>query len=131
MADLHDIMKLDLSFVESRLINREKWDPKKAKEAVRRYKNFLVLRFKYPSLIIIPAPDIDEVWHAHILFTQEYTDTCQKIFGKYLHHAAAEDYSDKEAKIRQTAMHKTAEIYFKEFNESYLRQLNIKSLWYT
>ncbi len=29
---------------------------------------------------------IDEMWHAFILYTQFYTDFCEKYFGIYLHH---------------------------------------------
>jgi len=29
---------------------------------------------------------IDEMWHAFILFSREYTDFCQRFFGFYLHH---------------------------------------------
>lgn len=30
--------------------------------------------------------DIDNMWHGFILYTQEYTDFCQRYFGGYLHH---------------------------------------------
>ncbi|QLH43881.1 MAG: hypothetical protein HWD59_15100 [Coxiellaceae bacterium] len=33
-----------------------------------------------------PSRDIDEIWHAHILHTQDYTEFCEKLFGFYLHH---------------------------------------------
>jgi hypothetical protein len=29
---------------------------------------------------------VDEVWHAFILFTREYADFCQDIFGEFIHH---------------------------------------------
>ncbi len=29
---------------------------------------------------------IDDMWHEFILMTRDYTDFCQKYFGKFLHH---------------------------------------------
>lgn len=29
---------------------------------------------------------VDQAWHQFILFTVQYTDFCQRFFGKYLHH---------------------------------------------
>lgn len=30
--------------------------------------------------------EIDEMWHEFILFTQDYSDFCNKYFGEYMHH---------------------------------------------
>jgi hypothetical protein len=30
--------------------------------------------------------EIDDMWHEFILFTEDYTEFCQRYFGKYLHH---------------------------------------------
>lgn len=30
--------------------------------------------------------EIDEMWHEFILFTQDYSDFCEKYFGEYMHH---------------------------------------------
>jgi hypothetical protein len=30
---------------------------------------------------------VDEVWHAFILYTVQYTDFCHRHFGRYIHHA--------------------------------------------
>ena len=29
---------------------------------------------------------IDEMWHAFVLFTNDYTDFCHRHFGRYVHH---------------------------------------------
>ena len=34
----------------------------------------------------MPSRVVDQVWHAHILFTQEYTEFCNRIIGTYVHH---------------------------------------------
>ena len=30
--------------------------------------------------------EIDDMWHEFILFTEDYTDFCQRTFGHYIHH---------------------------------------------
>lgn len=35
--------------------------------------------------------EIDDMWHTFILFTQDYSDFCQRFFGEYLHHAPVTD----------------------------------------
>jgi hypothetical protein len=31
-------------------------------------------------------PEVDEVWHAHLLDSLPYSEDCRRIFGAYLHH---------------------------------------------
>lgn len=52
---------------------------------------------------------IDNMWHNFILYTNDYTDFCQRYFGEYLHHVP--DVADK---MQQT------EEEFKEHMEKYL-----------
>jgi hypothetical protein len=120
---------LDLSSVERRLIDRYSWDSTDAKEAVRRYKNFLRLLLKYPDQILAPAPDMDEAWHNHILFTREYMRDCESLFGSYLHHSPALSSDPKEKKVMEDAQTRTSELYIKEFQEPYSLELNISSFW--
>ncbi len=123
------ILSLDLSFVQRRLIEREGWEEKDAREAIRRYKNFLILIVKYPDRLLAPAPDMDEAWHNHILFTREYTHTCEEIFGGYLHHAPAQSSNSQDKERMGYAQQHTADLYQQEFNELYHVGLNIASFW--
>lgn len=52
--------------------------------------------------------EIDQMWHEFILFTQDYTDFCQKYFGEYIHHlpnlfdtmpASAEEVAEEISKL--------------------------------
>jgi len=123
------IKSLSLDFIEKRLIERHEWFPEDAKEAVRRYKNFLLLLYKYPDLVLAPAPDIDEAWHAHILFTKEYMHVTTEIFGEYLHHTPAQSSNPNEQKKMQDAQLRAGDLYFKEFNEPYFLELDVSSFW--
>ena len=122
------IRQLDLGFLVRRLVDRERWTLEDAIEAVRRYKNFLILVYRHPREPLAPAPDMDEAWHAHILFTEKYTTTCQEIFGGYLHHTPAEG-SPSEQKTMVDAQQNTARLYRKEFNEPYSLELDVSSFW--
>ncbi|QDK36918.1 hypothetical protein [Bdellovibrio sp. NC01] len=37
-------------------------------------------------VMLFSMREIDEMWHEFILVTKDYTEFCQKYFGKYLHH---------------------------------------------
>jgi hypothetical protein len=54
--------------------------------AVGQYRRFLSLKRKYPGVSLVPTDDIDMVWHAHILDTQNYATDCENLFGEFLHH---------------------------------------------
>ncbi|MBP7075217.1 MAG: glycine-rich domain-containing protein-like [Rhabdochlamydiaceae bacterium] len=122
------IKNLDLEYLEKRLTDRYKWPSENASEAVRRYKNFLLLLLKYPNEVLAPTPDIDEAWHNHILFTREYMRDCQAIFGNYLHHAPSRN-SPEEKKVMLEAQSRSSDLYIQEFNEPYLLELDIAAFW--
>jgi hypothetical protein len=89
--NLRDVQKriceVDLSAVIERLVHIDKWPRKQALAACQQYRNYLFLKKKYEdSYDLPPSVDIDEVWHAHILHSEEYIEFCQQTFGHYLHH---------------------------------------------
>lgn len=125
MQGIEYIQALNLDYLIDRLVTKENWDKEEAVEAVRKYKNFLTLGFKYPKLLLVPSPDIDEVWHAHILHTREYMHDCSKIFGAYRHHAP----SNEQFKISSEEVKQTHQLYMKEFGETISGILDIQSFW--
>lgn len=78
-------LDLDLSLVISKL-ELEGYEKDFLKELGLQYKRFLLLCQKYPNEFLVPTKGIDLIWHTHILFTKQYHEDCNKIFGKYLHH---------------------------------------------
>ncbi len=123
------IKNLDLGYLEKKLSDRQKWTPEESKEAVRRYKNFLLLLCKYPDKTLAPAPDIDEAWHAHILFTREYFRDCEQIFGGYLHHSPSQNSSPEEKRVMEEAQSRTSDLYMQEFKEPFFLELDVASFW--
>lgn len=80
------------------------------------YKNFLILQKKHLPESIVPTRQIDEFWHAHILYTKQYFHDCMNIFGHYLHHQPAAPGDDDEKLLRDYL--KTKQLYLEEFKQS-------------
>ncbi len=92
-----------------------RWTEDEARIGCELYKNFLLLIKMHPDLYLVPTRDIDEWWHAHILYTQRYTNDCMKIYGHYLHHEPASPTEDTGKLIEGFA--KTKELYLALFNQ--------------
>jgi hypothetical protein len=76
----------DLWFVAERL-KGEGLSGEQIELGITEFKKYMTLfALGYEELGMI-SPDVDEIWHSFILFTEEYTRFCNSIFGKYIHHA--------------------------------------------
>lgn len=63
------------------------WPKKKFDTAIEEYQKFFLLAGKVGLYGKIPVnADIDQIWHICILNTKEYAATCNKHFGRFLHH---------------------------------------------
>lgn len=125
---IESIHSLDLQYIVKRIVKQLKWAPRDARKAVRKYKNFLILRFLYPDYQIVPTDVIDVVWHEHILHTEKYLQDCKKIFGDYFHHHPTEHAKKKEKEIADSNFLKTARLYEKHFQEPYGKIFDI-NIW--
>lgn len=65
------------------MMSRHGWNEEKSQEVFLRLKRFYL---SCNAGKACPEPDIDEMWHEHILHTEEYIRFCRKCFGGYLHH---------------------------------------------
>jgi hypothetical protein len=82
------IRALDLESVKLRVTDAEGWTREYADSVEVEYKNYLAMVVKYQEHAedILLSKNVDEFWHAHILHTMKYTEDCERVFGKYLHH---------------------------------------------
>jgi hypothetical protein len=62
------------------------WSEDRIRQAEVDYRLFLAGAKASTSKSHIPSRDVDEVWHAHILFTRQYQEDCMDYFGFYFHH---------------------------------------------
>ena len=120
------IKSLDLKYIVHRIVKQSNWDVTPAEEAVRKYKNFLLLHLLYQDFKVVPTRAIDLVWHEHILHTQKYMADCNQIFGAYFHHTPTE--RPEEEGVDHSDFIETARLYEKQFREPYGHTFDI-SIW--
>lgn len=82
-----EIAEVDLSDVINRVLEETGMSAGRVADAVDEYRKFLFLAALGTPKMSMCSKDVDEVWHSHILFTNEYADFCFRVYGGYLHHA--------------------------------------------
>jgi hypothetical protein len=87
MAMLAALDRADLWFVADRLERKGFLASDEISSAILEFKRYLALVGLGHRGIEMASPKVDEVWHAFILFTREYQEFCQAIFGEFIHHA--------------------------------------------
>ena len=115
------IQALDLESVKIRLMDPtvgESWTREYADSIEVAYKTYLSMVAKYQDHAedILLSNDVDEFWHTHILQTMKYTDDCQAVFGKYLHHQPhIGELTQADHEKRARLAEKTLQLYQREF----------------
>src|SRR5260221_7084406 len=115
------INALDLESVKVRAMDPELgegWTREYAEGIERGYRTYLTMLAKYPDHAedILLSKDVDEFWHTHILQTIKYTEDCEAVFGKYLHHAPhVGEVTSAVKEKRMVLAEKTRRLYQREF----------------
>lgn len=65
---------------------------------------FLRLCADHPDRQFVPSEQIDLGWHTFLLYTREYHAFCERLAGRFIHHAPDDDLSavDEELRAVQT-----------------------------
>jgi hypothetical protein len=69
---------------------------------------------------LVPAKDIDEMWHQHILHTLKYAQDCERVFGRFVHHSPGIDDSAEMVDHVRANFRKTEALYKELFGEDYV-----------
>jgi hypothetical protein len=78
--------------IEKLLKNHIAQTPAEAEALFAEAKKYLVLcHLDSGALWGMYSTRVDEAWHQFVLFTRQYTDFCQRFFGKFLHHNPSND----------------------------------------
>ncbi len=115
------IQALDLESVKRRVTDPrlgEGWTQSRADRIEVAYKNYLTMLVKYQDHAedILLAEDVDEFWHTYILQTIKYTEDCEAVFGRYLHHTPhVGEITEGDVEMREAMAEKTRCLYEKEF----------------
>ena len=117
------IQALDLEPVKQRVMDAELgegWTREYADSIERAYRTYLTMLVKHSEKMedIVVSKDVDEFWHAHILHTMKYTEDCERVFGKYLHHNPRVGERTPADIEKKTALaQKTQRLYQREFGD--------------
>jgi len=118
------IQALDLESVKIRATDPklgEGWTREYAEGIEQGYRTYLTMLAKYPEHAedILLSKDVDEFWHTHILQTIKYTEDCEAVFGKYLHHAPhIGGVTQADVEKRTALAEKTRRLYEREFGSA-------------
>jgi hypothetical protein len=93
-AFLQKLKQLETQSLARQLTRVYGWTAKQALVAILRYLMFLCLTHLYPHHLLVPTPEVDAVWHCHILQTRKYREDCQFLFGCYLDHEPEDESED-------------------------------------
>lgn len=117
------IRELDLDAVRRRLVEKKGWTVAHADRMVEEYREYLALFFHHPGEELVPpSQDLDDVWHEHILDTQQYTRDCDRVFGRFVHHVPGLDHgTDRHAE----GLHRTRRHWWQRFGRHRQKQLTV------
>ncbi len=76
------------------------------------YKKYIAMCIAHPRLNFPISKKVDDLWHTHLLFTQDYHKMCQEQAGHFIHHRPK--ILDDEAGLK-TAFSDTLEYYTRAF----------------
>ena len=69
-----------------RVIAADGYDQDTAERITEQALAFLVACSRYPDGHLVPSQAVDAGWHAFILHTADYTEFCQRVAGRFIHH---------------------------------------------
>lgn len=99
-----------------KLAQSQKWSAAYTERAIKEYRRFVYLT-QVSDIPVTPSKVVDQVWHMHLTFTQNYWDgLCGEILGKPLHHNPCEGEEDMPRYRTQFAQ--TLRSYRREFGEA-------------
>ena len=111
--------QLDLQYIVDTMCSPAyplpRWTVQDATKCCQLYKNFLLLHKIHLGVSLVPTREMDEFWHNHILYTEQYIKDCLNIFGRYLHHRPASPSDNLDTLLEDYSMTKT--LYREAFNE--------------
>ena len=86
-------------FFYSRLCFENSWSAEFTKRVVDEYFKFMVLT-QYAEKEVTPSDEVDQVWHLHILHSQEYFEIfCPNFVGRAVHHGPTKGGTEQNQKF--------------------------------
>jgi hypothetical protein len=80
------IEKYDLWFVIERITEKGTVPSHLIDQAITEFRKYIALIAMGYENLGMHSPEIDEVWHGFILFTRRYSEFCNSVCGRMIHH---------------------------------------------
>ena len=69
-----------------RLMRENDWEEAYARRVIEEYRRFMFLCL-YAGYSVTPSDQVDQAWHLHLLYSEEYFDNfCSNYLGQVVHH---------------------------------------------
>ena len=92
-----DLPETKFTFAQ-RLARENGWSAGMARRVLREYRRFVFLAVE-AGHAVCPSEAVDQAWHQHLTFTQNYwEDFCGQVLGKPLHHGPTRGGRREEVK---------------------------------
>lgn len=117
---LQAIENINLSRAMKRLQTNLGWTQSETETAVKQYRRFLVLAALHPKQTLVPSKLVDEVWHQHVLDTQQYPKDCDKVFGAVMHHNPYFGTTPRGKRLLPGLFKQTNRLFTQEFGDNAL-----------
>lgn len=83
--DLRVVMAYQFDPLIHRMVDKQGWGEEEATQCFEDTKRLLYLS-TIAKGSVVPSKKIDNMWHDWILFTKDYAEFCQAVFGEFVHH---------------------------------------------
>ena len=84
---LTELLAFEAPYLEERCLIKEIVGSKAEYDLLfTEVKKYLWLAVNHETNLTMFSLRVDEVWHQFILFTRQYSEFCERFFGKYVHH---------------------------------------------
>ncbi len=116
---LNPLMQWDLSFVKNLAVEKGLYCVDEIDEVELEYKRWLSIALATGDNLAI-SKKVDDFWHTHILFSQDYYEMCMRMNGAYIHHrpCVLDDPNDLDKAFAQITLAHYRK-YFGEPNPKY------------
>lgn len=83
---IDDLFSYDLSFLKERFMDVYPCSNAEFEEVQSEFKKFMVLVLTQNQPLAVVSEGVDELWHTFMIFSPQYHEFCNSIFGEYVHH---------------------------------------------
>lgn len=81
------LISWDISTIKQYAVQKGLYTAEEINAVENEYKKYLALCAGFPTESHLTPRVIDDLWHTHILFTQDYAAMCESVAGRFLHHS--------------------------------------------